>query len=425
MNNNNICNQCIKSILIGGIIEDNETEEELLNNTLEKKKERINKKTESELTKDDIIEKVYIENIFPSVKDLYKMIYKEHPEITMDDINNFYERQYEIQLTKSNHNPDILGHIVAFKPFETVQIDIFIMGKYEFKNTQSGNKWVCVNSHANKGYKYIFCMIDVFSRYAICISLKNKNEIDCIRAFKEILAITNKDFKTQPINIMSDSDASFLSNGFQKLLKDNNIGHDTSLVGDHNSLGIVDRFARTLKTKFMKIMLVNQNLKWVDYLKPVMNVYNTRPHRGIEDFTPLQALTDKECIEELLRFNIIKNNVNREIIPDLVIGDMVRINRRKQFEKGTEAKWSQDIYIVRGVNGKKISLEKHRDVLRKNLLKVVEPEKFIDDDNNEVIKINPIKEANKANKTHRLNAREGIELSNIIEGKRERKQVVR
>ena len=80
---------------------------------------------------------------------------------------------------------------------------------------------------------------------------------------------------------------------------------------------------------------------------------------------------------------------------------------------------------MRAVNGKKISLEKHRDVLRKNLLKVVEPEKFIDDDNNEVKKINPIKEANKANKTHRLNAREGIELSNIIEGKRERKQVVR
>ncbi len=46
---------------------------------------------------------------------------------------------------------------------------------------------------------------------------------------------------------MSDNDSSFMGSEFQKVLVKNDIHHDPNGVGDHNSLGIFDNFAKRIK----------------------------------------------------------------------------------------------------------------------------------------------------------------------------------
>jgi hypothetical protein len=70
-------------------------------------------------------------------------------------------------------------------------------------------------------------------------------------------------------------DKTFVSEKIQTLLEDNNIHHDVIIAGDdHNILGIIDRFALTLKNIFSKIFIRNNRPNWIDYLNIVVKLYN-------------------------------------------------------------------------------------------------------------------------------------------------------
>ena len=83
--------------------------------------------------------------------------------------------------------------------------------------------------------------IDVFSRQAFVEPMKTNNAPDCINAFKLILK------KDVPFSIISDHDSSLLSSEFQKLILQHNIVYNVNTLHDHKALGIIDRFAETLK----------------------------------------------------------------------------------------------------------------------------------------------------------------------------------
>jgi transposase InsO family protein len=76
--------------------------------------------------------------------------------------------------------------------------------------------------------------------------MKTKSTNDNIQALKQVAA------KQKPRVIMSDNDAAFTSREFQKELQTLDIIHDMNLVGDHNALGVIDRFAKNLKVTLYK-----------------------------------------------------------------------------------------------------------------------------------------------------------------------------
>ena len=55
------------------------------------------------------------------------------------------------------------------------------------------NIWVAdladmqLSSKFNKGFRFFFCAIDIFSKYAWVIPLKDKNGISIVNAFQKIL----------------------------------------------------------------------------------------------------------------------------------------------------------------------------------------------------------------------------------------------
>ena len=109
-------------------------------------------------------------------------------------------------------------------------------------------------SRVNKGYKYIFTNIDIFSKYAYAFPLKTKT-------VKEIKSCLQKIFKeSKPKYIWSDQESAFFSKEMLQFFKDNNV----KIYYIHSNLKavIIERFNKSLRKFMMKSFVKNNNTVW-------------------------------------------------------------------------------------------------------------------------------------------------------------------
>ena len=69
-------------------------------------------------------------------------------------------------------------------------------------------------SRKNKGVKYLLCVIDLYSKYAFVIPLKDKKGISIVNAFNKIIKQSNR----KPNTIWVDQGSEFYNNVFKKWL---------------------------------------------------------------------------------------------------------------------------------------------------------------------------------------------------------------
>jgi len=124
----------------------------------------------------------------------------------------------------------------------------------------------------------------------------------------------------KPTVIISDSDSTFLSKQFQKLLEQNNIIHNTVPIGDHHSLGVIDRFALTLKRILSKQREITKSPNWFNSLEKVISVYNNTEHSALNNLTPNEA-SQKKYKDAIVKLNIDKFKVNK------IKSDKAKINK--------------------------------------------------------------------------------------------------
>jgi hypothetical protein len=324
----------------------------------------------------DFLRDLWEENLYPSKAKLLKLAKETKPETKAKDIDIFLDAQIAYQMLKENKNvKSNIGHIVAFKINEIWQMDIYDVSRYE---------------KSNKGFKYMFAVVDVFTRFAYIIPLKNKDIISTTQALKEIL---NQN-KTRPNLIISDNDSSFLGEMFQKLLTENNIHHSPNAVGDHQALGIIDSFAKRIKRILNSQFLMTKNKTWIDNIQKIIKKYNNSKLNSIGgDITPQEAMNDDKDINELLfLINLLKSQKNNTG-SDLSIGDLVRTRITDGFRKGTDPRYSGEVFEVKEINGKNIILDNDKKYVRINLLKV--PAGTVSDTKPNII--------DKAKKDHKVN----------------------
>ena len=101
-------------------------------------------------------------------------------------------------------------------------------------------------SKYNKGIKYLLCAIDLFSKYAWVIPLKNKKGTSIVNAFQKIISVERK-----PNKILVDQGSEFYNNSFKDFLKMNNIEMYSSY--NKGKSVVAERFIRTLKNKIPSI----------------------------------------------------------------------------------------------------------------------------------------------------------------------------
>ena len=100
-------------------------------------------------------------------------------------------------------------------------------------------------SRKNKGIKYLLCVIDLFSKYAFVVPLKDKKGISIVNAFDKIIKQSNR----KPNKIWVDQGSEFYNPDFKKWLSDNNI-EMYSTYNEGKSV-VAERFSRTLKKKII------------------------------------------------------------------------------------------------------------------------------------------------------------------------------
>ena len=117
----------------------------------------------------------------------------------------------------------------------------------------------------NKGFRFSLCVIDVFSKYAFVIPLKDKNGVSIANVFQNIL----KESSRKPNKIWVDKGSKFHNSSFEKWLKDNDI-EMCSINNDGKSV-VTERFFRTLKTKIYKYMTSISKNVYIDKLDDIVN----------------------------------------------------------------------------------------------------------------------------------------------------------
>ena len=81
----------------------------------------------------------------------------------------------------------------------------------DLANMQSLSKY-------NKGNKYLLCAIDLFSKYACVVPIKDKKGTSIVNAFQKIISKGRK-----PNKIWVDQGREFYNNSFKDFLKINNV----------------------------------------------------------------------------------------------------------------------------------------------------------------------------------------------------------
>ena len=189
-------------------------------------------------------------------------------------------------------------------------------------------------SRKNKGIKYLLCAIDLYSKYAFVIPLKDEKGISIVNAFNKIIKQSNR----KPNKIWEDQEGEFYNNVFKKWLPDNDIIM-YSTYNEGKSV-VAERFIRTLKNKPYKHMTATGKNVYYDVLDDVVNEYNNTKHSSIK-IKPI-------AVGDYTRVYIDEHNKKDS---KLKVGDRVRISRYKNiFAKGYAPNWSKEMFIVNKVN---------------------------------------------------------------------------
>ena len=190
-------------------------------------------------------------------------------------------------------------------------------------------------SKFNKGIKYLLCVIDLFSRFAWVVGLKDKKEASIVNGFKKIF----DNSKRKPNKIWVDHGSEFYNNSFKKFLKDNDISmHSTFNEGKSV---VAERFIKTLKNKIYKHMAsVGKNVCF-NVLDDIVNKYNNTYHSIIK-------MKTKDVTDSGFLLSIVKNLIKKD--SKFKVGHHVRISKYKNiFAKGYTPNWSGEIFVVNKV----------------------------------------------------------------------------
>ena len=171
-------------------------------------------------------------------------------------------------------------------------------------------------SRYNKGIRFLLCVIDIFSKYAWVVPLKNKKGIGIVKALQSILKQSNS---RKPNKIWVDKGSEFYNAYFKKWLGDNNL----VMYSTHNEgkSVVAERFIRTLKSKIYKYMTSISKNVYINKLDDIVNECNNTYHTSIK-MKPID-------VKDNTYINTNKEINNKD--PKFQVGDRKNIKIQKHF----------------------------------------------------------------------------------------------
>ena len=192
-------------------------------------------------------------------------------------------------------------------------------------------------SRWNKGYKYLLTVLDVFSKYAWVVPIKDKKGETIKNAFKVIIN------KRKPTYLWTDKGTEFYNSTFKDYLKENGITLYSTQNVEKSS--VIERFNRTLKSEMFKQFTIQNNTIYTEILLKIVEEYNNRYHNTVK-MAPKEASKKKN--ESIAYLNSYHSGAPQKLKkPYFKIGDKVRISKyREIFDKSYKGNWSEELFII-------------------------------------------------------------------------------
>ena len=218
----------------------------------------------------------------------------------------------------------------------------------------------------NDGSLYILAMIDTFTKRVRMTSLKSKNTTEVINFVRNLFK------ESKPKYLRVDAGGEFISNAFTKMCRENNV--ELYIAMEPIKCAVIERFNRTFKRLLIQIMEKNNSLRWIDFLRPALDIYHSRRHRTLK-------MSPDEANEDTNHNKILRENLKRYAKFDRKIylknqkpakykkGKFVKLFQKKgAFTKGyvqnvtkeyfeiyyVDRKLSKDRYYLKDLAGDKI-----------------------------------------------------------------------
>ena len=248
---------------------------------------------------------------------------------TMEDLSNELNKPV---INKFERKKVIVNHIDEIHSYDLVD-----MSEY---------------SRMNKGYKYIFANIDIFSKYSWSFPLKTKT-------IKEIKSCFEKIFKERKLSyIWSNQESAFFSKEMLKFFEDNNVKIYYTYL--NLKAVFIERFNRSLRELMMKEFVKNKNTIWYNILPNLIKTYNNRYHHTIK----MKPIAVNKSNEKYIKNNFYTYDKTNKI-PKFKINDLIRISlkRRQLFDKPSgNIKWSEELFKIYKINKSNVITNKIKDM---------------------------------------------------------------
>ena len=190
----------------------------------------------------------------------------------------------------------------------------------------------------NKNYRYLLTVVDVLSKYAWVVPLKDKTGVSTAEALSKIF-----EKGRIPRKLRTDSGKEFENATVQKLLKKNKVHFFTAK--NRTKAAVVERFNRTLKGKLWKYFHATGKKRYVEVLDDMVKAYNSAVHSSIKTAPDSVTPYNAERTWRHLYGHLLKKRKSKP--PKFKLGDSVRISKEKgTFEKGYITNWVEETFVI-------------------------------------------------------------------------------
>jgi len=223
---------------------------------------------------DEQIKQVWIDTGRGGAEKVYAKAVRSGLAVSRKQVQEFVKSQASAQVFQPRARSG--GKVVATRAGMTWQVDVMDMKQFDVK--------------ANKGFKFVLCAVDVFSRVLHAASMKTKTPEETARVFRT--------FAPLPSEVDTDHGQEFRG-AFQKLLDDKGIGHKEKDPKQVNALAVSDAAMRTLRASMAKDMTERGSGNWHASLKSAVSAYNNSAHTHLMGSEPSDVAESKELTYEL------------------------------------------------------------------------------------------------------------------------------
>ena len=191
----------------------------------------------------------------------------------------------------------------------------------------------------NKPYKYLLTVIDVLSKYAWVVPLKDKKGVSLVNAFGKI-------FKggRVPSKLNTDAGGEFVNRKLQALLKKRKVIFYTTR--SEKKAAVAERFNLTLKSKMWRYFTQKNTKRYMPVLAKMVQAYNNTWHSSIK-MKP-SDVTEENASQVWYTLYGKDYQERKPLKYKYRVGDSVRISKLKAtYEKSYLPNWTEEIFTVK------------------------------------------------------------------------------